>query len=123
VLGIECDRLRKTDKIRAIFRELRKASGPEIPAVDLLRLAHLIVRTYYLEDEAKTEVIAAGRSRLTLENMPVDKAMSDGGWHVYFFELEREDRLARDSVEARQAKKRAIQIYLGASWPHQPVQV
>lgn len=112
---------RKSDKIRVIFKELRKAAGPDVPAADLIRLAHVIFRAYNHEPEEKDGRFGTPRFRPSIENMPVDTAMKDGGWAVLFFEREYTDVFAFETREKRLNVQRAVQKYLGEQWPHQLV--
>lgn len=112
---------RKSDQIRVIFRELRKAAGPEVPAADLIKLAHVIFRTYKREPEHREDRYGSPRFRPTIENMPVDVAMRDGGWGILYFEKEHFDAFAADTVAKRIADQRSVKKYLGERWPHQLV--
>jgi hypothetical protein len=110
---------RKSDKIRVIFRELRKAAGPDVPASDLIKLAHVIFRAYNQEPEERDGRFGTPRFRATIENMPVDTAMKDGGWAILYFEKEQRDAFATETMEKRINIQRAVQKYLGEQWPHQ----
>lgn len=66
--------------IRAVYAELRASLGAEAPGGDLLRLANLIVLA--MAEAAEQDDLdeeSASRAFITL---PVDDAMSDGGWRI-----------------------------------------
>ena len=77
----------RPQKIRRIFRELRNAVGPEIPAVELLRLANLLVT-----EPVEHNDYAEPAWRPNFERVPLDRAFADGGWRV----LEGERRWVRE---------------------------
>ena len=112
---------RKSDKIRVIFRELRRAVGPDVPAADLAKMAHVIFKTYAREPDVREERFGSPRFRSTIENMAVDTAMKDGGWSILYFEKESYDLFAVETVPKRLDNQRAVQKYLGEQWPHQLV--
>lgn len=109
---------RKPAQIRLIYAQLRRMMGDEVPAGDLIRIAHLFLRAYSDAplDELK-EFGVAGESR-ALHTLAVDEAMSDGGWQVLAFEhtraggsraLELLDVCYLDSLLIR---------FLGSEWRH-----
>jgi hypothetical protein len=67
-------------KVRRVFAELHCALGAEIPAGELLRLAAALV-----DVAAPIECPDEHRSvpdRPALDQVPLDRAFSDGGWRV-----------------------------------------
>lgn len=80
--------MRNPAKLRAIYLELRNATGGEMPSGDLLRLAHHILRAYALEEDDSDPLGFPVSSRAFL-TLPVDSAMRDGGWRVLSFESRR----------------------------------
>jgi hypothetical protein len=70
--------MNKPAKVRAIYHELRAAVGDEFPANELLQAAGKLVELASVED---LEAVASIREpRPTREELPVDKAIADGGW-------------------------------------------
>jgi hypothetical protein len=112
--------MRKSDKLREIYAELR-STGIEAPASDMIRLAHIILRAYGVDDD---DVDEFGRPRdgRSIVRMPVDEAMTDGGWRVLEYEARRNgsiDDLEPDQVEGF---RRQAQRLSGAQWHYQPPQ-
>jgi hypothetical protein len=109
--------MRKPDLIRAIYSELRRNLGPDVPAGDALRLAHFIVRSYTEERDSLADFGEAkvGRSLLYA---PVDEAMNDGGWRV--MEYECSSAGGGDDLNAveRLVLCSLIEKYLGPEWQH-----
>jgi hypothetical protein len=67
-------------KVRQVFAELRRALGAEIPAGELLGLAAALV-----DAAAPIECPDEHRSvpdRPASDQLPLDRAFSDGGWRV-----------------------------------------
>lgn len=109
--------MRKPDLIRAIYAELRRSVTSDVSDGDLLRLAHLIVRSQLEETDLLAEFgrVVAGRS---FWSAPVDEAMSDGGWRI--LEFEGRTTSARDDPDAgeRRILRSLIQSFLGPEWQH-----
>jgi hypothetical protein len=80
-------------KVRQVFVELRRALGAELPAGALLRLAAALV------DAAHP---LAGRDehqrsdRPAFDQVPLDRAFSDGGWRVMHRESSWAAKVYRD---------------------------
>lgn len=67
-------------KVRQVFAELRHALGAEIPAGELLRLAAALVdATYPRESKDEHRNVA---DRPAFDQVPLDRAFADGGWHI-----------------------------------------
>ena len=65
-------------KVREVFVELRRALGTEVPAGELLRLAAALVDAAH-----PNEIHSEHRSdRPASDQVPLDRAFSDGGWRV-----------------------------------------
>jgi hypothetical protein len=107
--------VRQPARLRTIYGELRRALGADAPAGDLLRLAHVILRAYNEEGVEPDGFEEAAESRAFLLQ-PVDKAMSDGGWRVLEFELER--ATGPDDIDPEQLAdlRRYIERFLGPEW-------
>lgn len=78
-------------KVRQVFAELRHALGAEIPAGELLRLAAALVdATYPREPKDEHRNVA---DRPAFDQVPLDRAFADGGWHI----METEPRWASEA--------------------------
>lgn len=67
-------------KVRQVFAELRQALGAETPAGELLRFAAALVDASYSrepKDEHRNVI-----DRPAFDQVPLDKAFADGGWHI-----------------------------------------
>tara|TARA_R110000868_G_scaffold33659_2_gene122019 strand:- start:2466 stop:2813 length:348 start_codon:yes stop_codon:yes gene_type:complete len=109
--------MQKPALLRAIYAELRSELGSEAAAGDVLRLAHAIL-LFLTDDEDLTGFGQPPPSR-SFVSMPVDEAMSDGGWRVLEFELGYQASI--DNVGARDFNvlRSLIEKYLGPEWQHQ----
>jgi hypothetical protein len=67
-------------KVRAVFAELRRALGGEIPAGELLKLAAALVDVSHPQPR-KDHYHGVG-TRASFDQMPLDKAFADGGWRI-----------------------------------------
>jgi hypothetical protein len=66
-------------KVRRVYAELRRALKAEIPAGELLLLAAALVDTAY---PAKGRDEHRRGERPDFDQVPLDRAFSDGGWRV-----------------------------------------
>lgn len=109
---------RRSALIKAIYAELREAAGPEAEARHLIQLAHIVLRAYLNEDERSDGFGQPGTSR-SFDTLPVDLAMSDGGWRVLEFENSR--RVTVDEIEVGELERLRpiVEQILGRSWRHQ----
>jgi hypothetical protein len=73
--------LRKSDKLRRIFVEVRRALGREAPASEVLRVSNAILDSYaeYRVELATIEEERPYRGHFALA---VDEAIRDGGWRL-----------------------------------------
>jgi hypothetical protein len=78
--------MQKSAQLRQVYQEIRRVVGTTVPAIDIARLAHLILRSYHGEDEEADDYGLPADSRAFL-HLPVDEAMRDGGWRVLLFEM------------------------------------
>ena len=110
--------MKKPALIRAIFAELRFSLGPETPAGDIVRLAHLILRAHTEERDELSEFGRPGDSR-SLGSLAVDEAMSDGGWQILSYEAHRLEYM--DDVDKGRITeiRPLIEKYLGPEWQQQ----
>ena len=67
-------------KVRQVFAELRHALGAEIPAGELLRLAAALVDASYPRESKDQHLNVVDRP--AFDQVPLDKAFADGGWHL-----------------------------------------
>lgn len=107
--------MRNPAKLRAIYAELRRAAGTDVSAGDLVRLAHLILRTYNAETDSVDDYGRPADSRAFC-SLPVDEAMMDGGWRVLTFEAKR--RYGIDDVDTQELAilKTYVTSFLGPEW-------
>jgi len=100
--------------VRAIFYELR-ATGIDAQAVDVLRLADVIVQAL---DGRRQEIDEDYRGYNFPRRLPyiaVDKAMNDGGWRVLEFESKRTQDYDQNLTKLVEVKKRIGKV-LGIKW-------
>jgi hypothetical protein len=73
--------LRKSEKLRSIFIEVRRALGREAPASEVLRISNAILESYA---EYRTELTATEEERQYrgFFALAVDEAIRDGGWKL-----------------------------------------
>ncbi len=108
--------MRKPDQIRAIFAELRATLGPEVPAADLLKIAVIILRSYYSEEDELAGFGRPGQARSFI-SMPVDEALVDGGWRVLEFERDAETACF-DRDEPDSELHSLVARFLGPGWEY-----
>jgi hypothetical protein len=110
--------MQKPARLRAIFSELRRAAGPEAPAGDLIRLAHLILRAYSTDID---ELDGFGRpvDNRAFFALPLDFALRDGGWRVLCFEAKRGFQIDDMDPADLAILKVHIQRFLGPQWQQQ----
>jgi len=75
-------------KLRTIYYELRRALGSQVAAGELLRLACIILK-FSKKDFDPSDDFGQTRQGRTLLALPLDEAMSDGGWKILDFECHR----------------------------------
>lgn len=107
--------MRKSDKLREVFREIRRVVGATVPAIDVARLAHFILRSYQEDDDEIDEYGCPADSRAFLY-LPVDEAMSDGGWKVLMFEMRSSADIDRLDSDATTMLNRRLESLLGPEW-------
>lgn len=110
--------MKKSELTRAIFMELRRAFGPEVPTRHVARLAHNIVLSY---TEERDELVDFGAQRETrsLLSLPVDIAL-ELGWKIFRFEQETARGMEEPSSDPY-AVRPLIEKYLGPEWRHQQI--
>lgn len=113
--------MQKPALLRAIFAELRAGLGPEVAARDILKLAHVILRSY-TEELEDTADLNDKPGRLPFWAAPVDEAMRDGGWRI--LEYETAQRSSVDDLTSGETNllRLMIERYLGPEWRHQTLQ-
>jgi hypothetical protein len=113
--------MRKAQLLKEIFAELRAGLGPEVAASDVIKIAHVILRSYSEEIDNHAQIYF-GRSHHNFSSMPVDLAMKDGGWRIMEFELENNSKLDDINPAKRNALRHLIEKHLGPEWQHQTLQ-
>lgn len=107
--------MRKSDRIRLIYRELRATLGSGVPGRDIARLAHFVLRSY-LSEELSEPLEDRLQERRSFIGYAIDDAIKDGGWRVLSFE----DRRAwnPDALDTCDliAFNRHLQRWLGPEW-------
>lgn len=106
--------------LRAIYHELRGSLGPTATAGDVLRLAHLLLRSYV--DDLPPDAdpgYETRRGSKPFSSLPVDVAMSDGGWRVLEYESELMMSLRDRDISALARLRPLIEKHLGPEWQHQ----
>jgi hypothetical protein len=108
--------MRQSDRLRAVYKELRAAVGPSVPSVELIKIAHLILRAYGGNDR---ELYAVQESRPSQTDLalPVDRVMNDGGWRLLAeqsLQCEVEEGLGLISL-----KQELLEKFVGPAWYHQ----
>jgi hypothetical protein len=106
--------MQKPAQIRAIFSELRRSLGPEIPSGDLLRIANLILRSYADILAPKDEFGEPIEDR-SLDTLAVDVAIADG-WRVLSYENQRARNIDDLGPLGRPPLRLVIEKYLGPEW-------
>jgi hypothetical protein len=111
--------MRKPALIRAVYAELRAMLGDEHSAVDLLKMAHLMVSAYADPLDELAEFGVAREGGRAFVALPVDEAMSDGGWQILSFERKRHGSWADRRNPLEMVKLNSIlRGYLGPEWQH-----
>lgn len=107
--------MRKSAQLREVYLEIRRVVGATVPAIDVARLAHIILRSYHQEDDEEDEYGLPADSRAFM-HLPVDEAMRDGGWKIMLFE----DRSSVDTDRLDPASatilNRQLANFLGPEW-------
>lgn len=109
--------MRKVDKLREIYAELR-AAGLEAPASDLIKLASIILHAYG-SDDYEIDAFGVPREGRSLIRMPLDQAMGDGGWRVLEFEARRGRCIDDIEVEELAALRQTARKVFGPQWHYQ----
>jgi len=110
--------LRRSDKIRQIYSELR-STGVEGSASDLIKIANAILRTYAGEEDSD-DFLSAPVDSKSFVDRSVDNAMADGGWRILEFEETRRRSIDDCSItELREIRRKAHKL-IGNTWHHQP---
>lgn len=110
--------MRGPARLRAIYLELRAATRGQVPAGDLLRLAHLILRSYTADRDGLSDFGRPSDSRAFFA-LPLDIAMRDGGWRILNFEVCRAFGIDEIEPENLTILRVCIQGFLGPQWQQQ----
>lgn len=109
--------MRKPDLVRAIYAELRDHVAAEVSDGDVLRMAHLIVRSHTAEHDLLADFGKPGAADAFYRS-PVDVAMNDGGWRVMEYETRNFGRRDDFDVARHRRVTNLIERYLGPEWQH-----
>jgi hypothetical protein len=107
--------MRKSDQLREVYKEIRSVVGATVPAIDVARLAHLILRSYH-EDEDEIDEYGHPTDSRAFLYLPVDEAMRDGGWKVLLFEMRSSADIDRLDSIATTMLNRRLESFLGPEW-------
>lgn len=102
--------------VRAIYAEIRNGL-PDLPAGEALELAHRLYRAYASNPDELRPFGQEIASR-SLAVLPLDEAISDGGWRVMEYEYHRAAEFDDLDTEALSAIRPIIEKYLGPEWQH-----
>jgi hypothetical protein len=110
--------MRKPSLVRAVYAELRATLGDAYASGDLLKMASLLVSAYQDPPDEMAEFGVAQEGR-PFSSLPVDEAMSDGGWRILYFETKRHElwRDLRDPVLVSRLTA-ILNRNLGPEWQH-----
>lgn len=107
--------MQKSAQLRQVYQEIRRVVGTTVAAIDIARLAHLILRSYHEEEDEVDEDGLPADSRAFLY-LPVDEAMKDGGWKVLLFEMRASADTDRLDPVATTMLNRQLERFLGPEW-------
>ena len=108
--------MNRSQAVRAIFFELRRVLGTQLSSGDLLRVASEIIVTY--QATTTPDQPSDLDNRRSLYVSPVDRAMSDGGWQVMYFEENGGMALVEDCYDAAAMPPTWARVVLGRTeWP------
>jgi len=106
--------MQKPAQIRAIFFELRRSLGPDVPSGDLLKIANLILSSY-TNIATPLDEFGEVREDRKLDTLPVDIAFTEG-WRLQSYERHRAWNFdCLESMECAIFTQR-IEKYLGPEW-------
>ena len=91
--------INRPEKVRRVYTELRRAAPEDISAQDLLRISAKLVALS--EGRGGRPLARQGAPRPTFEELPLDKALNDGGWRVMEHESRRMAQLYHDEPASR----------------------
>jgi hypothetical protein len=87
----------RAQRVREIYRELRKSAAATVPARELLRCAAELVELFDEDtDSSRFELRTGG---IPFENQALDIAFADGGWRVLYYETSRRDDALREEAQ------------------------
>lgn len=108
--------MRRAARVRAVYFELRRALGSELPAIDLLRAAALIV-SELLDEEADEHARTSGQA-IPFHARALDEAFADGGWHVLAFECGQDYAAHAEADPGQVSSSRGDRWLIGkVQWP------
>lgn len=72
--------MRRSEKVTAIYRELRQSVGLRATAAEVLACAASLVDLFADEDDGAGYELRTGRQPFDM--LPLDVALADGGWRI-----------------------------------------
>lgn len=108
--------MRRPKLIKAIYAELRRAL-PDLPAGDVLKLANRLLRAY-TSDPDLMKLFGREVETRSVDRLPLDVALKDGGWRVMEYELHRAAEFEDLEPHMLAAIRPIIEKYLGPEWQH-----
>lgn len=72
--------MRQSEKVRAVYVELRGAVGPRASAAEVLAIAASLVELFSVDEGMPSYDLREGRQPFDM--LPVDRVMADGGWRM-----------------------------------------
>ena len=88
--------INRTEKVRRVYAELRRAQPEDTSAHELLRISAKLVELS--EGREDRPLARQGTPRPTFEELPLDTAFNDGGWRVMEYESRRMAQLYHDET-------------------------
>lgn len=108
--------MNRSQKVRAIFVELKSVLGSQLKTIELLRLASAIVAAH--RDQSDPIENDGYRTRDSFFSRPVDRAMQDGGWDVLYFEHGSGMQVWEDWNEFAYIDVKLVERFVGKTeWP------
>jgi hypothetical protein len=90
--------VRRSQKIREVYRELRESTPRTVPSRELLRCAADLVELF--DEDTDSSRFELGTGGIPFEQQALDVAFADGGWRVLHLETARRDEALHE--EARE---------------------
>lgn len=89
--------MNRAQRIREIFRELRRSTPRDVAASELLACAAGLVELF--DDDSDQSRFEQRTGGLPFENQALDVAFADGGWRVLYHEEGRREEARLEEAE------------------------